>query len=147
MAARSVHPARPRCPRGACAGRGRATRRRWRPRAGCTSAGWRDSSARRIVVVAGVGEENVLFNLQPVRRVEGAERDVELAAADPFPEQFRAAIAAEPAPDARRGIVPSQLALALDPVSIRGRRCEDAKRTMLAAALPAMTGRGRRPRT
>jgi len=74
--------------RAGSAGPGRATAPHSRPPspAGCTWAGWLDSSAGRVVVVAGIGNINLPFDLQPRGWVDGAQRDVKLTAADALPE-------------------------------------------------------------
>src|SRR5471030_1785488 len=93
-----------------------ARARRWRPAppAGCTSAAWQFSSAGRVVIIASVGQVDMLFDLQPCGRIDGAERHVELAATRAFPEQFGATGFAEPAFDAGRGFVPGEVLLPLD---------------------------------
>src|SRR5579871_6018311 len=127
------------------AGRGRATShgsRRTAP-AGRTSAGWR-VSWRRIVVVAGVFGLYLLLDLDPDGRVHAAEGHIQLAAAHPFPEQFGTTDAAEPASDARRGFIPGQMSLALDLVSIAGRQAVNAERALPAATSLTVAGRSRR---
>src|SRR5579871_4279450 len=127
------------------AGRGRATShgsRRTAP-AGRTSAGWR-VSWRRIVVVAGVFGLYLLLDLEPDGRIHAAEGHIQLAAAHPFPEQLGTADAAEAAPDAGRGFIPGQMALPLDLVPIAGRQAVDAKSALPAPAPLAVAGRGRR---
>src|SRR5215475_13491926 len=102
--------------------------------------------ARRIVIVAGVFEMDVLHDLQARRRIDAAHGHVELAAADALPEQLRAADPAEAAANAGRGFEPAEIAVALDPVALRGRQGVDAERAMMAPAHAAMAGRGRRQR-
>src|SRR5689334_20229085 len=103
-------------------------------------------TARRVVIVAGVLEMDVLHDLQPRRRIDAAHGHVELAATDALPEQLRAADPAEAATDAGRGFEPAEIAVALDLVALRRRQSIDAERAVMAPAHTAMAGRGRRQR-
>src|SRR5258707_15544451 len=85
-----------------------------------------------------MGDEDVAHRAQPGRRIEAARRHRHGLAAEPVPEQARAAVAAEAAPGGARGLIPAQAALLVEAEIGEGGVGVGADMAMEAPALAAM---------
>src|SRR5580693_338473 len=86
-----------------------------------------------------MSDEDMAHGAQSGRRIEAAGRDGDDVAADPLPEQARAALAAETAARGARGLIPAQATLLLEAKIGEGGVGIGADMAVEAPALAAMT--------